>query len=173
MNLIRIDKDNMVNGPGIRQVLWFSSCSHHCPGCHNPETWDPNCGHLFTEEDKEKIFNLCDNDYTSGITLTGGDPFHPNNREELAEFASEFEARFPGQTIWCWTGYNIQNILNEELLQYIDVLIDGKFDKEQRELDLQRENSTELLQYRGSSNQRIIDVQKTLKNNSVVLYDPK
>lgn len=175
MKLIKIDKDNMLNGPGIRQVLWFSGCSHKCPGCHNPETWNPEVGENFTEETIQKIVSLCNNDYTSGLTLTGGDPFFPANNSEMFYFLREFKEELPNKTVWAWTGFTYEYIIQRpemrRILDYIDILIDGKFDAEQRKLDLLRPNSRELLKYRGSSNQRIIDVAKSYAEDSIVLLD--
>lgn len=159
MNLIKIDKDNVANGNGIRQVLWFSSCEHHCLGCHNQSTWNSESGHKFTEVDEEYIFSICDNTYTRGITLTGGDPFHPNNRDELVDFVKKFKNKFPHQDIWCWTGYLFEEISSFELTKYIDIIVDGKF-----EID----KLSYTLPWRGSTNQRIVDVKQSLKSKHVI-----
>lgn len=174
---IRIDRDNMVNGPGVRQVLWLSGCSHYCKNCHNPESWNPEYGQPFTEETQKYLFSLCDNNYTAGLTLTGGDPFFNINifYVPILNLVKSFKEKFPTKTIWCWTGFLFENLLEnqyaKEILNHIDILIDGEFKKEVREQDLEQPNSTYILKYRGSSNQRIIDVKESLKNNKVILYN--
>lgn len=173
MKIIKISKDNMLNGPGIRQVLWFSGCCNFCENCHQKYTWDPDLGEDFTQEKIEEVIRLCDNDYTQGITLTGGDPFYPKNREALFDFVKQFKERLPEKDIWCWTGYTIEELIKEpSAVPYIDVMVDGKFDKDQREEDLKLLNAAELLRYRGSTNQRVIDVQKSIRDNAVILYVP-
>ena len=163
MNIIRIEKDNLLNGPGLRVVLWVAGCSNNCPGCHNPETWDLNAGHKFSEEDKEIIFSYLEKDYCEGITLSGGDPFFPENREEIGKFVKEIKEKFPNKSIWSYSGFSFDELKNEEALKYIDILIDGKFVmslKDRKE------------KWRGSSNQRIIKVKESLEKNQIILYDP-
>ena len=158
-------------------MLWFSGCSHHCEQCHNPETWNPQLGQDFTEETIEEIVSITDNDYTAGITLTGGDPFYPENNQSMFYFLREFHEELPRKTIWAWTGFTYEYIIEQpemkRILDYIDVLVDGEFDYQQRQTDLQQSNHKELLKYRGSTNQRVIDVNKSYENNSVILYDPR
>lgn len=158
-------------------MLWFSGCSHQCEHCHQPHTWNPQVGHDFTEETIEKIISITDNDYTAGITLTGGDPFFPENNQEMFYFLREFHEELPTKTVWAWTGFTYEYIVEQpgmkRILDYVDVLVDGKFDYQQRQIDLQQPNHKELLKYRGSTNQRVIDVNKSYENNSVILYDPK
>ncbi len=155
-----IQCDSIVDGPGIRSVIWFQGCPHACPGCQNPETHDINAGiQISLEEIKEKIKNL---EYQDGITLSGGDPFmQPEAASEIAKYAHEL-----GYNVWCYTGYLYENILKNpkltNLLEQIDVLIDGPF--------IMKKKSLECI-YRGSKNQRLIDVPKSLAQKEVVLYD--
>jgi anaerobic ribonucleoside-triphosphate reductase activating protein len=164
MNIMGIEKDNVINGPGLRVVLWVAGCSNKCEGCHNPETWDPTAGHSFLEIDKKEIFSLLEKEYCSGITFSGGDPFFPGNREEIKKFAEEIKEKFPNKTIWAYTGFSFENIKNEEALNFIDILIDGRFVKTLKD---------GTAKWRGSSNQRIIKVKESLQKNETVLYDPK
>lgn len=133
-------------------------------------------GEEFTEKTVDRIISICDNDYTDGITLTGGDPFFPNNNKDMFYFLRQFHEELSRKTVWAWTGFTYEYIINnpemKRILDYVDVLIDGKFSQEQREIDLTFPNHKELLKYRGSTNQRVIDVNKSYENNSVVLYDP-
>jgi anaerobic ribonucleoside-triphosphate reductase activating protein len=179
MNFIRIDKDNLVNGPGIRLVLWVSGCNHHCENCHNPESWNKNLGTEFSEETLEYLTKELSSDHYAGLTITGGDPFFPENRSEVAKILSHIKTVLPNKNIWCWTGYeweklipNIESIdsnsLEYRILKNIDVLIDGKFSMEQRKIDLQNSEQKEILKYRGSSNQRIINVQKSLNERRLI-----
>ncbi len=155
-----IQPDSIVDGEGIRTVIWFQGCLHHCTGCHNPETWNLNGG---IEVDLDTLKNeLSQLKYQNGITLSGGDPFYqPLAALEIAKYAHSL-----GLNVWCYTGYTFEEILNEdenklELLKNIDVLIDGRFEIEKKSL---------ACKFRGSTNQRIIDVTKSLTNNEVILY---
>lgn len=143
----------MLNGEGLRVVLWVSGCGHKCKGCQNPITWDPNDGLLFDEAAKEEIFTELSKPYTSGLTLSGGDPLFPGNRAAIAELVKEVKTAFPDKTIWLYTGYEWEAISNLDFLPYIDVVIDGKF------VESLKDNK---LHWRGSSNQRIINVKKAL-----------
>ena len=162
MRYHNITHDDMLNGEGLRVVLWLSGCEHHCPECQNPVTWDPNDGIPFDEEAKKEIFEELEKDYISGITLSGGDPFHPLNRVKLPDFLMETESRFPQKTIWCYTGYLFEEIRDEPLMEYIDVLVDGPFIKKLADV---------AYHWAGSTNQRVIDVKKSLKEGRVILYD--
>lgn len=155
-----IQPDSIVDGEGIRTVIWFQGCLHHCTGCHNPETWNLNGG---IELDLDTLKNeLSQLKYQNGITLSGGDPFYQSLAAlEIAKYAHSL-----GLNVWCYTGYTFEEILNEdenklELLKNIDVLIDGRFEIEKKSL---------ACKFRGSTNQRIIDVTKSLTNNEVILY---
>jgi len=160
MRYHNITKDDMLNGDGLRVVLWVAGCSHGCPGCQNPITWDINGGLIFDEKAKEEIFHELNKDYVSGITLSGGDPLHPNNREEIATLIKEIRSRYPSKTIWLYTGYTFEEINNLSFIKDIDVIVDGRFIKE--ELD-------PSLQWKGSRNQRVILVKHTLDSNTIVL----
>lgn len=162
MRYHNITKDDMLNGEGLRVVLWLSGCEHHCPHCQNPITWDENNGLLFDEAAKEEIFTQLEKDYISGLTLSGGDPLHPANREEAAAFAREVRERFPEKTIWLYTGYTWEEMCNWEIVNYIDVIVDGRFIEELKD---------NTLKWCGSSNQRIIDVPQTLALGNIVLKE--
>ena len=161
MQYHNITKDDMLNGDGLRVVLWVAGCGHACPGCHNPITWDENGGLPFDEAAKEEIFTELAKDYVSGVTFSGGDPLYPANREQVGALAREVHARFPEKTIWLYTGYSWEEISALPLMQYIDVLVDGKFIADLKDTKLH---------WKGSFNQRIIDVQKSLQSSSLYLY---
>lgn len=161
MRYHNITKDDMLNGDGLRAVLWVAGCEHGCPGCQNPLTWDPNGGLEFDSKAKEELFSILEREYISGLTFTGGDPLHPANRCEITRLAKEVKARFPKKTIWLYTGELWEDIYKEEVMEYLDVLVDGPFVEKQKDVKLL---------WKGSSNQRVIDVQVSLKEHSVVLY---
>ena len=169
MRYHNITKDDMLNGDGLRVVLWVSGCSHCCKGCQNPITWDVNGGVVFDESAKQEIFDQLDKPYISGITFSGGDPLHSANRMDVRTLMAEIREKYPDKTIWCYTGYTWEELMDEikvddtikVILDNIDVLLDGKFI-----LKL----ALEKLQYVGSRNQCIIDVKKSLKENKKVLY---
>lgn len=164
MKYHNITKADMLNGDGLRVVLWVSGCSHKCKGCHNPITWDSNCGLLFTDKEKEEIFEQLEQEYISGITFSGGDPLYLTNREEITKLAKEIKEKYPNKTIWLYTGYTYEEIKDLEIIQYLDILVDGEFVQ-----DL----FNEKLEWCGSSNQRIIDVKNTLLQNKIILYGGK
>lgn len=153
MRYHNITKDDMKNGDGLRVVLWVAGCNHCCKGCQNPITWDADGGLLFEEEDKNEIFEQLDKPYISGITFSGGDPLHPANRDDITAFAKEIKEKYPSKTIWLYTGDVWENIWNYPVMKYLDVVVDGEFMIEK--LDA-------TLMWKGSSNQRVISVQKTL-----------
>jgi anaerobic ribonucleoside-triphosphate reductase activating protein len=164
MRYHNITKDDMLNGDGLRVVLWVSGCSHCCAGCHNAVTWDAEGGLPFDEAAKQEIRDLLDKDYISGLTLSGGDPLHAANRLELREFAADIRRDYPHKTIWLYTGDTWEQICEEPLLRNIDVLVDGNF--------VEARKDAKLL-WKGSANQRVIDVQKTLAASDVtdpILY---
>ena len=161
MRYHNITKDDMLNGEGLRTVLWVAGCSHHCPQCHNPVTWDINGGLVFDEQAKEELFEELKKDYVSGVTFSGGDPFHLENREEIGALAKEIREKFPDKTIWLYTGYEWEEICHEEIVNYLDVCVDGEFEVDKKEISLK---------WKGSSNQRVIDVPKTLHEGKVVLH---
>ena len=151
MRYHNITKDDMLNGDGLRVVLWVAGCDHCCPECQNPVTWDPNGGLPFTDAERTEIFAELDKDYVSGITFSGGDPLHPANITEVTALAKEIKKKYPDKTIWLYTGDNWEDVKSLPVMQYVDIVIDGMFKKEL--LNTQ-------LHWRGSSNQRIIDVKK-------------
>lgn len=161
MRFHNITKDDMLNGDGLRVVLWVAGCSHHCKECQNPITWDPNGGIPFEESNLQEIFHELDQDYVDGITFSGGDPLHEDNRDEIEALCKQIREKYPSKTIWLYTGYTWEEIHNWSIIKYIDVLVDGRFELSQKDL---------TLQWKGSSNQRVIDVQDSLKMGKVVLH---
>lgn len=154
MRYHNITKDDMLNGDGLRVVLWVAGCSHCCKDCQNPITWDPAGGLLFDDEAKQEIFEQLEKPYISGITFSGGDPLHAANRYDVRNLMSEIKEKYPNKTIWMYTGDSWENIMHYAIMQYVDVLVDGEF---------QADKKDNKLLWKGSSNQRVIDVQKTLK----------
>lgn len=161
MRYHNITTDDMLNGEGLRTVLWTAGCGHHCRGCQNPDTWDPEGGLPFDEAAEEELFAKLGKDYISGLTFSGGDPLYPTSRAEVGRLAGKAKRLFPEKNIWLYTGYRWEEISALPLMEYIDVLIDGKFAEGLKDAGLH---------WRGSFNQRIIDVQKSLKNSSLYLY---
>lgn len=151
----------MLNGDGLRVVLWVAGCSHACPGCQNPVTWDPDGGLLFDQAAREELFTELEKDYISGVTFSGGDPLHPANHMEIGILAQEIKTAFPDKTIWLYTGDMWEDICNDAMMHWIDVVVDGEFHKEEADKNLH---------WKGSANQRVIDVQKSLKAGAVVLH---
>ena len=162
MRYHNITTDDMLNGDGLRTVLWVAGCNHHCEGCHNPITWDINGGLPFDEEAENELFEKLKPDYISGITFSGGDPLHPKNRDEITRLAKKAREMFPKKTVWLYTGYSFDEIKELEIMRYLDVLVDGEFKKEL--LD-------EKLHWMGSANQRVIEVPETLQVGRIVLFD--
>ena len=154
MRYHNITKDDMLNGDGLRVVLWVAGCSHCCKDCQNPLTWDPAGGLEFDEKAKNEIFEQLDKDYISGITFSGGDPLHAANRLDVRNLMAEIKQKYPNKTIWLYTGDSWENILHYSCMQYVDVLVDGEFKTELKDVKLR---------WKGSSNQRVIDVQESLK----------
>lgn len=161
MRYHNITKDDMLNGDGLRVVLWVAGCTHHCKECQNPITWDINGGLEFDAAAKKEIFDELDKSYVSGITFSGGDPLHPANRDAVLELAKEIKKKYPKKTIWLYSGFEWEEINDLPIIPYLDVMVDGRFKIEL--LDPQ-------LYWKGSSNQRVIDVQATLKSGEVVLH---
>ena len=160
MNYHNITKDDMLNGDGLRVVLWVAGCNHHCQGCQNPQTWDINSGIPFDNTAKLELFAELDKEYIDGITLSGGDPLHPQLifmhclpafHDTETEYGKEIKEKYPNKTVWIYTGYTYEQIQEKELIKYIDVLVDGPYIKSRGDLHLE---------YRGSSNQRIIKLSK-------------
>ena len=161
MRYHNITKDDMLNGDGLRVVLWVSGCSHCCEDCQNPLTWDPNGGLPFDEAAKEEVFAELEKNYISGITLSGGDPLYPGNRMGIRNLVKEIREKNKKKTIWMYTGYEWEIVHSFDILKYVDVLVDGEYEKDKRDTQLH---------WRGSSNQRVIDVQESLKTGNVVLH---
>lgn len=153
MRYHNITKDDMLNGEGLRVVLWVAGCSHCCKDCHNPVTWDPNGGLYFDESAKAELFEELKKDYVSGITFSGGDPLHIANVNDVTELSKEIRETFPEKTIWLYTGSTWEEVRRMEIVRYLDVLVDGEFVFAKKD---------PLLCWKGSSNQRVIDVQRTL-----------
>ena len=154
MRYHNITKDDMLNGEGLRVVLWVAGCSHGCKNCQNPITWDPNGGLPFDEAAKAEIFAELEKDYISGITFSGGDPLYMGNREDMTALAKEIKETFPDKKTWLYTGYLWEEISALPIMAYLDVIVDGRFVEELKDPQLH---------WKGSFNQRIIDVQKSLE----------
>ena len=154
MRYHNITHDDMLNGDGLRVVLWVAGCDHCCKGCQNPQTWDAEGGLPFDEAAKQEIFEQLDKDYISGLTFSGGDPLFPSNRVDVRNLAQEVKEKYPDKTIWLYTGFSWEQVMHYPVMQYVDVVVDGEFEQDKFDANLR---------WKGSSNQRVIDVQKTLK----------
>lgn len=183
MNYLKIEHEDVCNGTGLRVVLWLSGCSHHCYNCQNPQTWNPDSGIPFDESAKQEIFNELSKDYISGITFSGGDPLHENNLDEVLKLTQQIRISFPEKTIWLYTGFEWNSLMakihqsifenkdfehtieihkkRQEIIKLCDILVDGEYIDEQKDL---------ALKWRGSKNQRVIDVKQSLAQNKVILY---
>ena len=162
MNYHNITKVDMLNGGGLRVVLWVSGCTHHCDGCQNPITWDLAGGIPFDEAAEEELFEALSKPHVSGITFSGGDPLHPFNRQEVFRLMKKCKELFPEKTVWSYTGFLWEDVKDLEGMKYVDVLVDGRFVKELNDNNLH---------WVGSSNQKIVDVQQSLKENKVILHN--
>ena len=165
MNYEKIDKCSVSNGSGVRTVLWVSGCDIHCKNCHNQSTWDFNSGIPFTDDTMQEILYDLSKPYIKGFTLSGGHPLDPHNAPKVLEIVKRVKMVFPNKDIWIYSGYVWEDIIKDEtlreILKYTDVLVDGAYVDELRDISLA---------FRGSSNQRIIDVQKSLAENKVILW---
>ncbi len=161
MRYHNITKDDMLNGDGLRVVLWLAGCMHHCKNCQNPVTWDPAGGLPFDETAKEELFAELEKEYVSGVTFSGGDPLYEPNRPELTALIHEIRERFPQKTIWLYTGYLWEDVRDLPLVADLDILVDGRFVEELKDNNLP---------WKGSSNQRVIDVRATRRLGQTVLY---
>lgn len=158
MKYLKIDKEDVANGNGIRVVLWVSGCNHKCKGCHNMESWNPDNGVDFSMKDTmQEILDALLPDHIKGLTITGGDPLFPDNRDTVISIIKVVKAVYPQKDIWIWTGYKFEEVY-DLVKEYVDILIDGKFIIEERDV---------TLKWRGSPNQRIIDVKQSTKENIV------
>lgn len=172
MNYGEIKNYDIANGLGVRVTLFVSGCTHHCKGCFNPMTWDFGYGQPFTEDTENKLLEMLAPDYIDGLTLLGGEPMEADNQRALLPFLKKVRERYPHKNIWCYTGYTLETDLQsdsrarcevtDEILTLIDVLVDGEFIEEKKNISLA---------FRGSENQRIIDLPRTLANGTVTLVD--
>ena len=162
MNYHNITKEDMLNGEGLRVVLWVAGCDHHCKNCQNPETWDPNGGIPFDKDAEDELFEALDKPYISGITFSGGDPLFMGNRSEVFRLIKKHKEKFPNKNIWLYTGFLWEAVKNLEGIEDIDVIAEGEF------IDELKDNN---IHWVGSSNQRVIDVKKSLEKGDVVLID--
>ena len=172
MHYATIKKFDIANGEGVRVSLFVSGCSHHCPGCFNDVAWPFEYGFEFTKETEDEIIEACNNSYIKGLSLLGGEPFEKVNQLGLISLIRRFKKEFPNKDIWCYSGYlfdaeilnensKIQTEVTRELISYIDVLVDGKFVLALKDISLK---------FKGSSNQRVIDVQESLKQDKIILH---
>ena len=169
MNYADIKKIDVANGEGVRVSVFVSGCNHHCKGCFNQCAWDFNYGKKFTEKEEQQIIDYMNHDYISGLSLLGGEPLEPKNQEGLLPLVKKVKEKFPNKDIWCYTGFDFEkdvvgkmaknNETTRELLKYIDIIVDGKFEEDKKDLKLQ---------FRGSSNQKIVDVKKSLQTGKVI-----
>ena len=174
MNYGEIKKCDIANGEGVRVSLFVSGCTHHCPGCFNEDTWDFNYGKEFTQETEEEILEALSLDYINGLSLLGGEPFEPQNQEVLVKLLRKVKEQYPAKDIWCYSGYLFDKELlgesrarcgcTDEMLSMLDVLVDGRFVEALKDI---------TLVFRGSSNQRVIDVKQSLERGEVGLWEPK
>ena len=173
MNYASIKSCDIANGPGVRVSLFVSGCTHHCKGCFQPQTWDFHYGKPFTDDTRAEIFAELDKPYINGLTVLGGEPFEPENQRDLLPLLQEVRRRYPDKSIWCFTGFRLEDELlqdgsyprcevTDDLLRCIDILVDGRFLREEKDISLQ---------FRGSRNQRIIDLPRTLSSDRIVLWD--
>jgi len=172
MNYATIKWADVANGPGVRVSLFVSGCTHHCPGCFNAEAWDFGYGQPFTSAEEDKIVAALAPAHMKGLSLLGGEPFEPANQRALLPLLRRVKAAYPNKEIWCYSGYTLDGELwqdsrarcevTDEMLSCIDILVDGRFVQEKKDLSLR---------FRGSSNQRIINVPKSVANREVVLWD--
>ncbi len=163
---------DIANGVGVRVTLFVSGCRNRCEGCFQPQTWDFCYGQPFTRETEDKILEMMKPSYIKGLTLLGGEPFEPENQKDLLPFVKRVKEVYPDKNIWGFTGYTLEKLLEDgshprcevtdELLSFIDILVDGRFEKDKKNL---------MLKFRGSENQRLIDMNATRENGKITLYD--
>lgn len=159
MNYIKITENDIANGSGIGVVLWVSGCSQHCKGCHNPQTWDFNCGIPFTHETLYTLFDKLNKPYIKRLTISGGHPLEPENINACTEIARAVKQRFKDKSVWVYTGYKWEDVKDKPIMNYIDILVDGKFIEEEKDISLV---------FKGSRNQRVIDVQGSIVQSKII-----
>ena len=162
MRYNKIRKMDISNGPGVRVSIFMQGCCFNCKNCFNPETHDFNGGKEFTDETIARVLELASGDHISGISLLGGEPLHPINFEGSVKLAKAFKEKFPNKTVWTWTGFLFEQLKDKKGLENIDVLVDGQFDENLH---------SPALKWKGSANQRVIDVKKSLKEKKIVLFE--
>lgn len=172
MHYGEIKNCDIANGIGVRVSLFVSGCTNHCEGCFQPETWDFNYGNDFTEETENKILEMLAPDYICGLTVLGGEPFEPENQRVLVDFLRKVRRKYPEKSVWCFTGFTLEMLetegthchceVTEEMLSLIDVLVDGRFDKNKKNISLR---------FRGSENQRLIDLNLTRECGTLTLWN--
>lgn len=160
-NVIR--KMDISNGPGVRVSVFMQGCNFHCKNCFNPETWDFEGGTEFSQNTIDEVLELCNKGHIKGLSILGGEPMHPKNIEATTKLAKAFKEKYPNKNLWVWSGFKFDKELKDkEVLKYVDVLVDGTFNEELRD---------PTLKWRGSKNQRVIDVQKSLKNHNITTIE--
>lgn len=171
MKYANIKNCDIANGLGVRVSLFVSGCTHHCPGCFNEIAWDFNYGNEFTSDTEKYIIDLMNHEYIKGLSLLGGEPIEPSNQKVLLPFLRKIKHEYPDKDIWCYTGYLYEDLMDngkvhtedtDELLSYIDILVDGPFIMDKKDI---------TLKWKGSSNQRVIDLKQSLKNKEVILME--
>ena len=175
MNYVDIYKTDTTNGEGVRVVLWTTGCSHHCQGCHNPQTWSPTNGKPYTENTQNEILEALNKSYISGITLSGGDPLYTDNLKEIYNLVLRIRKELPTKTIWLYSGFTWEELhdtyeipevqsnmtLRKKIVELCDVFVDGKFEIDKKNI---------MLKYCGSENQKVIDVKKTLTEDKIIFF---
>ena len=161
MNYHNITHCDTLNGSGLRVTLWVAGCTHRCKNCHNPFTWDVNGGVTFDDKAMDELLDALNHDYIAGLSLSGGDPMHPANRKDILNICQIVKQKFPSKNIWMYTGYTFEEIKDFNILQYVDVLVDGEYIDELRDIEMH---------WAGSKNQRIINVLETLKQGHIIQY---
>lgn len=162
MHYNKIRKMDISNGPGVRVSIFMQGCTFNCEGCFNSETHDFQGGKEFNEETINRVLELASKDYIAGLSVLGGEPLHPKNIDGTTKLAKMFKQKYPNKNIWVWTGFLFDDLKDKEVFKYIDVLVDGKF-------DIKLSNPT--LKWKGSSNQRVIDIRESLKKKEIILYE--
>lgn len=162
MRYHNITHDDMLNGTGLRVVLWVSGCTHGCEGCQNRITWNIRDGLIFDENAKRELFYYLKKDYTKGATFSGGDPLHPENRDEITALAKEIKQKFPDKDIWLYTGFKWESVERLEVMKYVDVVVDDKYIERLKDANLH---------WRGSSNQRVIDVKRSIEKGEAYIFE--